>query len=68
MELTNGFHRTFSVKEKEEGFIFKGKKYLFDDESKYYNIDAKLYAFDYHEGLVLPIRRKIPTTEIKKTI
>ena len=68
MELTNGFHRSFTVKEKEEGFIFRGKKYLFDDDHKYYNIDAKLYAFDYHEGLTLPIKRKIPVTEIKKTM
>lgn len=68
MELTNGFHRSFTIKEKEEGFIFRGKKYLFDDEHKYYNIDAKLYAFDYHEGLALPIKRKIPLTAIKKTL
>lgn len=68
MELTNGFHRTFTVIEKEEGFVFKGKKYLFDDENKYYNIDAKLYQFDYHEGITLPIKRKIPVTEIKKTM
>ncbi len=68
MELLTGFHRLFVVKEKEDGFEFKKKKYLFDDESKYYNIDAKLYTFDYHEGIALPIRRKIPMTLIKKTI
>ena len=68
MELLNGFHRLFIVKEKDEGFVFKSKKYLFDDESKYYNIDAKLYTFDYHEGLVLPVKRKIPMTTIKKTL
>ncbi len=66
MELTNGFHRLMLVKEKDEGFVFKGKKYLFDDEHKYYNIDAKLYMFDYHESIDLPIRRKIPVTSIKK--
>lgn len=68
MELMNGFHRFFVVKEKEEGFIFRGKKYLFDDEHKYYNIDAKLYMFDYHEAIALPIKRKIPVTAIKKTL
>lgn len=68
MELETGFHRTFIVKENDSGFIFKKKKYLFDDEHKYYNIDAKYYCFDYHEGLTLPVRRKIPLTEIKKTI
>ncbi len=68
MELSNGFFRMFKVSEKEEGFIFRGKKYLFDDESKYYNIDARLYTFDYHEGIALPIKRKIPSTQIKKTL
>lgn len=68
MELVNGFHRTFVVKEKEEGFQFNKKKYLFDDDNKYYNMDAKLYSFDYHEGITLPIKRKIPVTDIKKVI
>lgn len=68
MELTNGFHKLFTIKEKDEGFIFRGKKYLFDDDSKYYNLDTKLYVFDYHEQIALPFKRKIPVTQIKKTI
>ena len=68
MELTNGFHKLFTVKEKEEGFVFRGKKYLFDDDFKYYNLDIKLYTFDYHEQIALPFKRKIPVTEIKKTM
>ena len=68
MELVNGFHRSFIVIEKEGGFTFRDKKYVFDDDSKYYNMDAKLYCFDFHENLVLPIKRKIPVTAIKKTI
>ena len=68
MELTNGFHRLFVVKEKEDGFVFRGKKYVFDDDSKYYNLDTKLYTFDYHEQIALPFKRKVPVTEIKKTI
>ena len=68
MELTNGFHRLFTIKEKDEGFIFRRKKYLFDDDSKYYNLDAKLYIFDYHEQITLPFKRKIPVTQIKKTM
>lgn len=68
MELTNGFHRLFSVKESEGGFVFRGKKYIFDDDSKYYNLDTKLYTFDYHEQIALPFKRTIPVTEIKKTI
>ncbi len=68
MELINGFHRTFPVVEKDGGFKFREKKYIFDDDSKYYNMDAKLYVFDFHENLVLPVKRKIPVTAIKKTI
>lgn len=68
MELLNGFHRSFIMKGDDDGFTFRAKKYLFDDDHKYYNMDAKLYAYDYHEGLVLPIRRKIPLQSIKKTI
>tara|TARA_Y100000310_G_scaffold345798_1_gene470097 strand:- start:6330 stop:7136 length:807 start_codon:yes stop_codon:yes gene_type:complete len=70
MELKNGFHRLFTVREKEEGFVFKDQKYIFDDEMKYYNIDAGsgMYAYDYHEALALPLRRKVPITDIKKTI
>ncbi len=68
MELLNGFHRSFIVKGGDDGIVFRGKQYLFDDECKYYNMDAKLYAYDYHEGLALPVRRKIPLQSIKKTL
>ncbi len=68
MELMNGFHRTFVVKESDEGFTFRGKKFLFDDQYKYYNIDARLYAYDFHEGLTMAIKRKVPLTNIKKSI
>ena len=68
MELNNGFHRLFIVKEKEGGFEFNGKKYIFDDEFKYFSIDAKLYCYDYHEGLAIPLKRKIPVTKIHKTL
>ncbi len=68
MELMNGFHRLFVVKEKDEGFQYRGKKYLFDNEAKYYIIDSKLWCYDYHENFTLPIKRKIPLTHIKKSL
>lgn len=68
IELVNGFHKMFLVKERDEGFKYRGKKYLFDNEFKYYIIDTKLYAFDYHEDLVLPVRRRIPVSTIRKTM
>ncbi len=68
MELMNGFHKLFIVKEKDEGFKYRGKKYLFDNEAKYYIIDSKLWCYDYHENFTLPIKRKIPLTAIKKSL
>ena len=68
MELLNGFHRLFIVKEKDEGFQYRGKKYLFDNEAKYYIIDTKLWCYDFHENFTLPIKRKIPLTHIKKSL
>lgn len=68
MELLNGFHKLFLVKEKDEGFKYRGKKYLFDNEAKYFIIDSKLWAYDYHETFSLPIKRVIPVTNIRKTI
>ncbi len=68
MELQNGFHLQFLVKEKEGGFSYRGKKYIFDNELKYFNISAKNYAFDYHENFTMPIKRKIPVAKIKQTL
>lgn len=68
MELLNGFHREFLVKEKDGGFRYRKNKYIFDNESKYYKIDSKLWCFDYHENFTLPIKRKIPISDIKKTL
>ncbi len=68
MELLNGFHKLFLVVEKDGGFNYRKKRYLFDNESKYYVIDAKLWCYDFHEDLTIPIKRKIPITEIKKAI
>lgn len=68
MELFNNFIRVFVVKGKDNGFRFKGDKYLFDDESKIYNIDAKLYMYYYHQGVCLPFKIKIPVVKTKKAL
>lgn len=68
MELLNGFHKLFLVKEREEGFNYRNKQYLFDNEAKYFIIDSKIWAYDYHEIFTLPIKRTIPVTNIRKTI
>jgi len=68
MELLNGFHRTFLVREREGGFKYKDKKYLFDNEMKYYNMDSKIYMYDFHENIALPIKRVIPVQTIQETV
>ncbi len=68
MELLNGMHKSFTVVETNEGFIYRGKKYLLDNENKYYNLDARMYCYDYHEALTLPLKRVIPVGTIKSTL
>ena len=68
MELLNGMHRTFLIKEVNDGFSYRAKKYIFDSDNKYFNIDAKMYCYDFHESFTLPIKKKIPITDIKKTL
>lgn len=67
MELINGTHRLFTVLEKDNGFKFKDKQYVFDQQCKYYCTDAMLWCFDFHEECTLPIKRRIPISDIKKT-
>ena len=61
MELLNGMHRQFLVVEKDGGFRYRKKKYIFDNESKYFVIDSKLWSFDFHEAYVLPLKRIVRT-------
>ncbi len=68
MELINGFHKMFLVKENDGGFNYDNKKYIFDSESKYYIIDGKIWCYDFHENLDIPIKRIIPLTDIKKAL
>ncbi len=68
MELINGMHKSFVVVEEKEGFYYRGKKYLIDNENKYFHIDAKMFAYDYHEEISLPIVRKIPVGKIKTVL
>ena len=68
MELLNGFHKLFLVVEKDNGFRYRNKQYIFDNESKYYIIDAKLWCYDFHEDFTIPIKRKIPVSAIKKAV
>ena len=68
MELVVGDHLSFIVWEKDGGFKFHGGKFLFDHESKYYNVSAKMWCYDYHEKFSLPIKRRFPYREFRDTV
>lgn len=68
MQLTTGQHMEFIVSIKDGGFKFANGWYIIDDQMKYYNQSAKMWAFDYHEELTFPITRKIKVNEIKESL
>ena len=66
MEMNNGQYKEFIVIEDDKnGFKHGGKKYIFDLDAKYYVLDSNIWAYDYHESLVLPVKRTIPVNRIK---
>lgn len=68
IEMNNGFHKTILIVAKGDGFKYNGKKYLFDNDMKYYNFSLGYWCYDYHEDITLPIIRKTPVNEIKNVI
>lgn len=68
MELNNGFHISFLVPEKDATFVWEHKLYIMDLDLKYYSISSKYFCLDYHEGVSLPIRRKIDVNAINKIV
>jgi len=68
MELLNGDHADWVIAEKDGGFRYRNKRYIFDDVSKYYSTTSKMWCYDFHEGFALPIKRIIPIDNIKKAV
>lgn len=68
MELRNGMHRQFFTFTQEPIFRFMKGCYVIDGDLKYYNVDAKCFALDYHQDFTLPIKRQLPASNIKKAI
>lgn len=68
MELNNGYHRHFLVKENRESFKYQGKMYILDPDPKYkkWCISSKYYMYYFHESLSLPLEITVPTDLIKK--
>ena len=59
LRLKNGNHRSFLVPEQAGGFEYNDGKYIFDNVSKYWHIDAKHWTYDFHQDWCLPINRQI---------
>jgi len=68
MEMTNGFHRTFLIRNREGQFKYRNRTYIIDNDLKYFNLDSKLYQLDYHENLTIPVKRIIPVKQIMESI
>ena len=68
MELSNGEVMPFVVRIVNGGFIFDGGFYIIDEQYKYFDNNAKLWCFDYHEELCFPINKRINLCELKKEI
>lgn len=63
MEMSNGNFREFEIPTQNNSFVFNEKRYILEEEKKYYIIERKMYAYDYCEFLSLPIRKKIQLNE-----
>lgn len=68
MELSNGFHTSFLVLEKDGGFIFNKKQYVLDPDLKAFHTGANLFFFDFHENYALPVQRKLPLKQLFDTM
>jgi hypothetical protein len=68
MELYSGFVDMFLVEEYKKAFVFNKATYIIDLNMKYWNIQAKYYALDYHEGFDLPISRHLDIERMNDAI
>ena len=68
MELSNGEMMPFVTKLKEGGFLFDNGWYIIDEKYKYYDNNANLWCFDYHEELCFPVGKRINIGKMKKNI
>lgn len=65
METLTGDWITRVVAESMGGFRFKGKKYVFDNVSKVYDRDFRLWVYTYHEDCSIPIKVSMDVEQIK---
>ena len=81
LELKNGFKRTFLVKlNSDNTFKYGDMIFIIDNDTKKFNLDSKLWEFDFHESLSIPVsmifnekymkeeKKELFTKEIKKLL
>ena len=64
MEMNNGTHREFKVRDDSFGFVFNGGRYAFDLETKYYVVDTNIWAYDFHESMSLSVKKGLKVSPI----
>ena len=67
-ELGSGMFREFYVPENIEGFVFNKKRYVFDTNQRYFVVERGCFAYDFHEHLSLPLRKRFNITPDVETL
>jgi hypothetical protein len=68
IELFNGKHVQRVVVVKNKIFKYNDGFYIIDDSAKYENLSAEMWSLDYHEGIAIPIKRKISYNSLRDTM
>ncbi len=63
MEMASGLFREFLAHDEGGFFYFRKKQYPFDPQMKYYIIERKMWAYDYHELISIPLQKKIELSD-----
>ena len=58
----------FLIFSKNDSFVWNKKRYIIDDQYKYYDNTTKNWALAYHEDLSLPVDIKIEPTKLKSKL
>lgn len=68
METFSGSFREILMPEQGGSVHFRQGEYILDSSLKYYIEDAKLWAYDFHEGISLPLKKKVQLSETAAAI
>lgn len=69
IEMNNGTHREFLVKDDASGFTFNGGRYVFDLDDRYWVVDSLTWAYDFHESLSISLKNIVkPNPDLVKLV